>query len=97
MSKSFDERVIDAVRATGPDALTSDVWMEMDGGEVRFWGTSLGRLMHHLDQLASQGILTKRTVVDEKGRDRNAWSMGTGRMRHRSEASSFGVGSLVPA
>jgi hypothetical protein len=97
MSKPFDERVIDAVRATGPDALTSQVWLEMDGGEIRLWGTSLGKLMHHLERLAAMGILAKRTVVDEKGRDRSAWSMGTGRMRHRTVETGFGEPSLAMA
>jgi hypothetical protein len=89
MDKPFDDRLIDAVRVTGPNALPSAILLEMDGGEMRILGTSLARVLSRLEHLSLQGILRQTVVVDERGRDRKAYSMGTGRIR-RQTTPSFG-------
>lgn len=83
MTKTFDERLIDAVRVTGPNTLPSTLLLEMDGGRLRFFGTSLGRIFSRLEALTAQGVLRQSVIIDEKGRDRKTYSMGTGRIRRR--------------
>ena len=90
MTKSFDERLIDAVRVTGPNALPSALLTEMDGGSIRFFGTSLGRIFSRLEALSAQGVLRQSMIVDDKGRDRKAYSMGTGRIRRREAMPAMG-------
>lgn len=88
MAKSFEDRVVAAVRVTGPDAYPSAVLYEIDGGRFSFWGTSIGRLMFTLQRLSAEGILSERFTVDDLGRDRRVYSMGTGRRRPVAQPQS---------
>jgi hypothetical protein len=81
MSQSFDDRVIAAVRLKGPDALPSAVYEVIDDATESWFGPSLARVMLTLEQLALQGVLVQRTIVDAKGRDRRTYSIGSGRRR----------------
>jgi len=76
MSEEFDRRIIEAVRATGPDAYPSAVygWIDTTPGVKG----SLAIVMGRLTRLAGQGALRERMTVDERGRDRRAYSMGVG-------------------
>ena len=86
MSQSFDERVMSAVRLKGPDALPSAVYEVLDDDARSWFGPSLARVMLTLEQLALEGVLVQRMIVDARGRDRRAYSMGTGRRRPVSGA-----------
>lgn len=86
MAKNFEDRVVAAVRATGPDALPSSVCIEMNGASLSLCGPSLCRVMLTLSRLSGEGVLVERIILDGEGRERRAYSMGTGMVRQSPES-----------
>lgn len=79
MHISFDDRVIAAVRATGPNALPGAIHMQMVGADTGFlrslFDPSLARMLQRLKTLSEKGLLVEAVMVDEQGRDRRTYSI----------------------
>jgi hypothetical protein len=99
MKPTFDEQLIAAVRLAGPDALPSAVFIEMGDDRAGILGLSLAKVISRLERLSDEGVLIRGIIVDEKGRDRRGYSMGTGRLREneaRTDVDGW-TGSPSPA
>lgn len=79
MSRKFDARVREAVRDAGPDALPSRIYEQIIGPDASYlktlFGPSIGRVMFTLQALTRRGVLSEGMVVDDKGRERRAYSV----------------------
>lgn len=79
MTSKFDSKVRDAVRKAGPGALPSRVYEEIIGRDASFlrtlFGPSLARVMSSLHSLTERGLLTEKSIVDQLGRNRKAYSI----------------------
>lgn len=90
MSK-LDDAVLSAVRKVGPRAFTSAVFLEAVGLDAGLFGPSIGSVMVSLERLKGEGLVVETSAIDDKGRNRRAFTASNGRRRE------LGFGSAAPA
>lgn len=77
MSREFDEKVIEAVRRTGPHALPSAVYEDMVLNDQQD-DPGFARVYTKLERLADKGLLRQTRIIDDRGREHRAYSMPNG-------------------